>query len=182
MNLSVDCIAKLLGISASTVSRRMREFDLSIRQHYSNATDQELDEVVQNVKNEMPRAGYRIVKGRLKSLGIHVQWRRLIASMHRVDSLGILSRLTGLGCIVRRVYSVRGPLSLWHVDTNHKLIRYNIVLFGAVDGFSRKVMCLNAATNNRASTAIAAFKKATETHGIPSRVRGDQGVENTEIA
>ncbi|XP_078031642.1 uncharacterized protein LOC144467287 [Epinephelus lanceolatus] len=139
MNLSVDCMAKLLGISASTVNRRMREFDLSARQHYSDATDQELDEVVQNIKNEMPTAGFRIVKGRLKSLGIHVQWRRLIASMHRVDSLGILSRLTGLGCIVRRVYSVRGPLSLWHVDTNHKLIRYNIVLFGAVDGFSRKV-------------------------------------------
>lgn len=56
-------------------------------------------------------------------MGIHVQWRRVTASMHRVDSLGILSRLTGLGCIVRRTYSVRGPLSLWHVDTNHKLIR-----------------------------------------------------------
>lgn len=128
MNLSVDCIAKLLGISASTVNRRMREFDLSARQHYSDATDQELDEVVQNIKNEMPTAGYRIVKGRLKSLGIHVQWRRLIASMHRVDLLGILSRLTGLGCIVRRVYSVRGPLSLWHVDTNHKLIRCSTVI------------------------------------------------------
>lgn len=64
-----------------------------------------------------------MVKGRLKSMGIHVQWRRVPASMHRVDSLGILSRLTGLGCIVRRTYSVRGPLSLWHVDTNHKLIR-----------------------------------------------------------
>ncbi|XP_053370276.1 uncharacterized protein LOC128544241 [Clarias gariepinus] len=43
-------------------------------------------------------------------------------------------------------------------------------------------MCLNAATNNRASTAFTAFKKATERHGIPSRVRGDQGVENVEIA
>lgn len=38
-----------------------------------------------------------MVKGRLKSMGIHVQWRRVPASMHRVDSLGILSRLTGLG-------------------------------------------------------------------------------------
>ncbi|XP_050958050.1 uncharacterized protein LOC127159193 [Labeo rohita] len=182
INLSVDCIAKLMCVSASTVNRRMREFGLSARQNYSNATDQELDNAVQRIKNEMPTAGYRMVKGRLKSMGIHVQWRRVTASMHRVDSLGILSRLTGLGCIVRRTYSVRGPLSLWHVDTNHKLIRYNIVLFGAVDGYSRKVMCLNAATNNRASTAFTAFKKATERHGIPSRVRGDQGVENVEIA
>ena len=123
INLSVDCIAKLLCVSASTVNRRMREFGLSARQNYSNATDQELDNAVQRIKNEMPTAGYSMVKGRLKSMGIHVQWRRVTASMHRVDSLGILSRLTGLGCIVRRTYSVRGPLSLWHVDTNHKLIR-----------------------------------------------------------
>ncbi|CAL8378800.1 unnamed protein product [Boreogadus saida] len=117
----------------------------------------------------MPTTGYRMVKGRLRSLGIHIQWRRVAASLHRVDSLGILSRLSGLGCIMRRTYSVRAPLSLWHVDTNHKLIRYNIVLFGAVDGYSRKIMCLNAATNNLASTAFAAFKQATERHGIPSR-------------
>ncbi|CAG5894030.1 unnamed protein product [Menidia menidia] len=146
INLSVDCIAKLLCVSASTVNRRMREFGLSARQNYSNATDQELDNAVQRIKNEMPTAGYRMVKGRLKSMGIHVQ----------------------------------GPLSLWHVDTNHKLIRYNIVLFGAVDGYSRKVVCLNAATNNRASTAFTAFKKATERHGIPSRVRG-KSVHNQRI-
>ncbi|KTG43905.1 hypothetical protein cypCar_00048876 [Cyprinus carpio] len=122
----------------SQYSQQTDEFCLSARQNYSNVTDQELDNAVQRIKKEMPTAGYRMVKGRLKSMGIHVQWRRVTASMHRVDSLGILSRLTGLGCIVRRTYSVRGPLSLWHVDTNHKLIRYNIVLFGAVDGYSRK--------------------------------------------
>ncbi|XP_041845240.1 uncharacterized protein LOC121642553 [Melanotaenia boesemani] len=181
-NLPVACIAKLLGVSSSTINRRMREFGVSARQSYCTITDEELDNAVMQIKDEMPNSGYRMVKGRLRSLGIHLQWRRVTASMHRVDSLGILSRLTGLGCIVRRTYSVRAPLSLWHVDTNHKLIRYNIVLFGAVDGYSRKVMCLNAATNNRAQTAFAAFKKATEKHGIPSRVRGDQGVENVEIA
>lgn len=123
MNLSVDCIKTLLCVSASTVNRQMREFGLSARQSYIQATDKELDAAVQSIKNEMPTAGYRMVKGRLKSMGMHVQWRRVTASMHQVDSLGILSRLTGLGCIVRRTYSVRGPLSLWHVDTNHKLIR-----------------------------------------------------------
>lgn len=123
LNLPVNSIAKLLGISARTVHRRMAEFGLSVNQTYSNLTDEELDDAVRHIHNEIPTAGYRIVKGRLRSMGINVQWRRLTASMHRVDALGILSRLTGLGCIVRRTYSVRGPLSLWHVDTNHKLIR-----------------------------------------------------------
>ncbi|XP_070401378.1 uncharacterized protein [Nothobranchius furzeri] len=182
MNLSVACISRLLGVSARTIERRMNEFGLSVRQRYSQISDDELDEAIQRIKTEMPTAGYRMVKGRLLSMRINVQWRRLTASMHRVDSLGILCRLTGLGCIVRRTYSVRGPLSLWHVDTNHKLIRFNIVIFGAVDGYSRKIVCLEAATNNRAATAFAVFKRATDQHGIPSRVRGDQGVENVDIA
>ncbi|KAL1277179.1 hypothetical protein QQF64_023852 [Cirrhinus molitorella] len=74
------------------------------------------------------------------------------------------------------------PLSLVHVDTNHKLIRYNIVIFGGVDGFSRKILYLNAATNNRASTAFSFFLEATHRHGLPLRVRADQGVENVDIA
>ncbi|RVE66924.1 hypothetical protein OJAV_G00112930 [Oryzias javanicus] len=182
LNLSVPCISKLLGVSTRTIERRMADFGLSVRQRYSQISEEQLDQAIQQIKTELPTAGYRMVKGRLLSMGINVQWQKLTASMHRVDGLGILSRITGLGCIVRRTYSVRGPLSLWHVDTNHKLIRFNIVIFGAVDGFSRKIVCLEAATNNRAATAFAAFKRATDQHGIPSRVRGDQGVENVGIA
>ncbi|XDV52397.1 hypothetical protein PO909_021128, partial [Leuciscus waleckii] len=180
-NFSVHYIAKLLGVSCRTVSRRIREFGLSTKK-YSNLSDQDLNRLVAQIKNEMPSAGFRMVKGRLQSMGIHIQWRRVAASMYEVDSIGVLSRMYGLGCVVRRTYSVRGPLSLWHVDTNHKLIRYNIVIFGAVDGYSRKIMCLNAATDNRASTALCFFKEATERYGVPSRVRADQGVENVEIA
>ncbi|CAL9708877.1 unnamed protein product [Knipowitschia caucasica] len=146
----------------------MSDFRLAARQRYSDISDEALDDAVKLAKSEMPTAGYRMVKGRLMSQGICVQWRRITASMHRVDSIGILSRLMGMGCIVRRTYSVRGPLSLWHVDTNHKLIRFNIILFGAVDGYSRKVMCLQASNNNRASTAFSSFKQATEQHGVPS--------------
>ena len=122
-NLSVPCIAKLLGVSSSTIFRRMREFGLSVSELYSSISDEELDNVVISIKNDMPTAGYRMVKGRLLSIGLRVQWTRMAASMHRVDSIGILSRLASLGCVVRRTYSVRGPLSLVHVDTNHKLIR-----------------------------------------------------------
>ncbi|MED6282248.1 hypothetical protein CHARACLAT_030056 [Characodon lateralis] len=104
----------------------MVEFGLSVSQNYSNLTDEELDDAVQRIHDEIPKAGYRMVKGSLRSMGVNVQWRRLTASMHRVDALGILSRLTGLGCIVWRTYTVRGPLSLWHVDTNHKLIRRSV--------------------------------------------------------
>ncbi|CAM4570331.1 unnamed protein product [Leuciscus chuanchicus] len=101
----------------------MEEYELSVRNMYSSISDDELDGLVASIKNPLPNADYRMVRGRLESIGHRVQWRRIAASMHRVDSVGIISRLSSLGCVVRRVYSVPGPLSLVHVDTNHKLIR-----------------------------------------------------------
>lgn len=42
--------------------------------------------------------------------------------MRRVDPEGTIARR--LSTINRRVYSVPAPLSLWHIDGNHKLIRF----------------------------------------------------------
>lgn len=52
-----------------------------------------------------------------------MQWQRIRASMHRVDTAGIVSRMSELRCVVIRTYPVPGPRSLMHIDTNHKLIR-----------------------------------------------------------
>jgi hypothetical protein len=32
------------------------------------------------------------------------------------------------------MYEVAGPMSLWHVDANHKLIRWKFVIHGGIDG------------------------------------------------
>ncbi|XP_078025282.1 uncharacterized protein LOC144463761 [Epinephelus lanceolatus] len=160
----------------------MRELGLSTRSTYSTLTDSELDNAVQSIKCRIPNAGYRMVKGCLQADGHRVQWDRIKESMHRVYAPGVLERMTRLGCIVRRKYFVQGPLSLVHIDTNHKLIRYNIVIFGAIDGYSRKIFYLEPATNNHSNTAHSFFLKAVENYGWPSRVGGDEGVENVSIA
>ncbi|XP_018974583.2 uncharacterized protein LOC109105769 [Cyprinus carpio] len=43
-------------------------------------------------------------------------------------------------------------------------------------------MYLGAATDNKASTAFGFFHQSVERNGFPLRVRGDQGVENVEMA
>ncbi|KAM9468695.1 uncharacterized protein Hap1MRO34_013323 [Clarias gariepinus] len=182
MDLSVPTIANMLGISRRTLFRRMADNNLSVRALYSRLTDGELDASVTALKQSMPHCGYRMIRAALKAQGHRVQFDRVRASMHRVDTEGVISRLTRLGCVVRRTYSVSGPRAIMHIDTNHKLIRYNIVIFGGVDGFSRKVMYLGAAPNNLASTTLAFFQEAVETFGFPLRVRGDQGVENVDVA
>lgn len=111
MPLPVSCIAHLLGVSESTIFRRMHELGLSTRASYSIMSDAELDNAVLSIKNRLPNVGYRIVKGCLQADGHRVQWERIKESMHRVDGAGVLERLMQLGCIVRRTYCVQHPLS-----------------------------------------------------------------------
>jgi len=104
----------------------MSESDLSVAALYSTMPDEELDQCVRKFKSRQPHAEYRMMKALLQAQGLRVQYNRVRASMHHVDTTGVISRMVHLGCIARRTYSVPGPLSLVHIDTNHKLIRYAV--------------------------------------------------------
>ena len=68
------------------------------------------------------RKGYKAIQAALKSQGVCVQRGRLRKSVKKVDPTGVERRK--VKCIQRRVYSVRSPLALWHIDSHHELIRY----------------------------------------------------------
>lgn len=67
------------------------------------------------------------------------------------------------------------------LDGHHKLIRWKIVTHGAIDGYSRLIVFLQASNNNRANTVYGHFINATRTYGLPSRIRTDEGGENIAI-
>lgn len=67
-------------------------------------------------------------------------------------------------------------------DSHHKLIRWRIVIHGAIDGYSRLITYLSASTNNEAKTVYELFLLAVQKHQLPSRVRSDQGTENVLVA
>jgi len=67
--------------------------------------------------------------------------------------------------------------------THHPaLIHWKIVIHGFIDGFSRLIVGLRASNNNRAATVLSLFLDSIEVYGIPSRIRGDHGVENVDVA
>ncbi|WAR28030.1 hypothetical protein MAR_013734 [Mya arenaria] len=101
--LSQKDMASLFGISKRTLNRRLTEFGISMSSKFSNLT------------NVFPNIGNRT--------GFVVQKSRVLDSMKRVEIEGVLQGKMLLKPILRRQYNVRAPLSLWHMDGYHKLIR-----------------------------------------------------------
>jgi len=114
-------IADIIGVSLRSVRRRMTEYNLSIRSLYSDINDDQLDAIVEEVTTHFPMCGNRQMQGHLTARGLRVQQERVRESQRRVDPAGTMMRR--LRAIQRREYRVNGPLALWHVDGNHRLIR-----------------------------------------------------------
>ena len=112
-------------------------------------SNENLDVIVSSIYTEFPNCGIRRMKGFLLARGIRIQWERVRASLWRVDPEGILLRSMQLNLVRRRHYSVPGPLSLWHLDGNHKIIRWGFVIHGCVDGYSQRVRFLGQVQTTR---------------------------------
>ena len=121
IGFSCPKIAVVLGVSLSTIRRRMAECGLSVASLYSCITDNELDLVVSQIQAEFPNCGYRLMYGQLLCRGHRVVQARIRESLRRVDPEGVIIRWNYTA--QRRKYNVLSPLSLWHLDGNHKLIR-----------------------------------------------------------
>lgn len=94
------------------------------RARFTDNTDEELKEKIVELHGQFPRSGYREMGALLKTSTppIVVQREKVRRILGEVDPAGTTSRLSK--AVKRRVYRVPTPNFLWHLDTNHKLIRY----------------------------------------------------------
>lgn len=166
----------MFGVSKRTIERRLTGFGICKKEKFSSLTEEELDRVVEEIKETHPNCGSKILVGYLRSRKIYVQRYRVRDSLNRIDPIGVIARK--YRCVHRRAYNVTRPLGLWHLDGNHKLIKWRFVVHGCVDGYSRLPVFLACNTNNRSQTVLQLFIKAVEEWGLPSRIRTDKGGEN----
>ena len=78
-------IAKILGVSRSTLYRRLEEEGISQYSKYSDISDNDLDREICEIKLDHPNDGERLLIGHLAARGIIVQRVRVHVSIHHVD-------------------------------------------------------------------------------------------------
>ena len=122
-----------------------------------------------------------MITSHLRARGINVQRNRVRESIHRVDPQGADDRRCRR--IQRRVYSVPCPNFIWHLDGNHKLICWLLVVHVGIDRFSRLIIIVfcECSDNNTSQTVSALFQHAVSQYGRPLKVQTDKGGENVRV-
>ena len=100
-----------------------------------------------------------------------------LSTVRKLDPVG--TALCGHVAVYRR-YSVSYPNYLWHLDSNHKLIHWKMVVHACID--CRLIIYLTCADNNLASTVLSLFEGGVAKYGLPLKIRSDHGLENLYAA
>ncbi len=62
-NFTGPHIAEMIGVSLRTVHRRILEYELYISAQYFTLTDEELDQIVDDIQGQFPTCGNRQMNG-----------------------------------------------------------------------------------------------------------------------
>jgi hypothetical protein len=176
------CLAEINGlvVSMRTLKRILKRLKLFRRVHYSDTV-----EVAMFLMDEVQKAGqflgYKMMHLKCIQNGYVVTQETVRELLHIVDPEGI--ELRRRRRLRRRVYRNSGPNYLWHIDGYDKLKPYGICVNGAIDGFSRYIVWLEAHTTNSDPKIVAGYfmEAVKNRHGCPARLRTDQGTENGHI-
>ncbi|XDV31298.1 hypothetical protein PO909_034017 [Leuciscus waleckii] len=125
--------------------------------------------------------GYRWMHTKCKENGLHIRKEHVRFILCSLDPGGVECRKARR--LHRRNYFAKGPNYIWHFDSYDKLKPYGICINGCIDGFSRKIIWLNAYTTSSDPKVIGGYYMETveSSGGCPRIIRGDCGTENGHV-
>ena len=170
---TVSQMAARFGVSRPTIYKVLADANIDHSSRFSDLTDSELDEIISDIKPTHPNAGEINIMGHLRARKICVQRNKVRASIHCV------AKLKYFPC--QGLRKTPCPNYVWHIDGNHKLVKWGFVTHLAIDGYTRLITFGETSDNNRAHTVLQKFTTAVEKYGRPLRVRTDHGGENVQI-
>jgi len=117
----------------------------------------------------------------LQQMGFAVKRQAVMEILKQLDPVGV--ELRKKKRLRRRTYTVPGPDYLWHIDGYDKLKPYGFSIHGCIDGYSRRIIWLKVAPTNKDPKIIASYylKAVEELNGLPTKIRSDDGSENSII-
>ena len=69
IGFSCSKVADVIGVSLSTIRRRMTEYGLTVHALYATISDRELDDLTEQIKQDFPNCGYCMMQGHLLRQG-----------------------------------------------------------------------------------------------------------------
>ncbi|KAK3090635.1 hypothetical protein FSP39_013299 [Pinctada imbricata] len=178
----IQCLEELHGYSVGlrTLKRITKKLRLFRRKFKSDILEIALF-LLQQCNEHGKMHGYRWIHLKCLERGFVVDQETVRVMLLIIDPAGVAYRKRRR--LRRRVYSIRGPNSVWHIDGYDKLSRYGIPIHGCVDGFSRQIIWLKAGVSNKNPFVIAHYYiHSIRKYGIcPRRVRADMGTENIHV-
>ncbi|XP_043976973.1 uncharacterized protein LOC122833467 [Gambusia affinis] len=158
---------------------------LSARGHTRRNYYADLASLVEFVRRELQSSGqlhgYRWMYAKCRQHGLRVRKEDVRLIMRELDPAGVSSRQARR--LQRRNYFSKGPNFIWHIDSYDKLKPFGFCINGSIDGFSRKIIWLNAYTTNSDPKLIGGYysEAVKRLGGCPRVVRGDLGTENVYV-
>lgn len=180
--LSFLTLSHGIRLSLRQLKRILRKQGLCRRRNYSNP-----HEIVSAVERELRGSGssigYRLMHQRLGNYyGLVVVRETVRLILKTLNPEGVERRCRRR--LKRRKYYAKGPNYIWHIDGYDKLKPFGFCIHGAIDGYSRRILWLEASVTNNDPSVIAEYycDYIKQVSGAPRIVRADEGTENCNVA
>lgn len=164
-------------ISLRHLKRQLKRLHLYRRKHTSDILDVALF-IVEKLQSSGVLHGYRWMHSKCLQNRLVVDQNTVRHLLAIMDPENVDKRRRRR--LQRRMYRGVGPNFTWHMDSYDKLTPYGICINGCIDGFSRKILWLQAFHTNSNPKVIAGYfiESVVNATGCPRRVRADNGTEN----